>query len=60
MSSGVSKSRIQRMIGLAFLAPDLLRDVMEGRQPVGFTSEWCVRHSLPSDWSDLRKLLATL
>lgn len=33
-------SRIQQMIGLAFLAPDLLDQVAAGRQPVAFTSEW--------------------
>ena len=59
-TSGVSKSRIQHLIDLAFLARDLLRDVLDGKQPLGFTSEWCVRHSLPSDWADQRKLLATL
>jgi hypothetical protein len=57
---GVSKSRIQHLIDLAFLAPDLVRTVLDGRQPVGFTSEWCVRHSLPADWSEQRRLFAAL
>ncbi len=48
------------MIDLAFLAPDIIRDVLEGRQPLGFTSDWCLRHCLPSDWADQRRLLATL
>ena len=55
-----SKRRIQQMIDLAFLAPDIIRDVLEGRQPLGFTSDWCLRHSLPSDWAEQRRLLATL
>jgi len=57
---GVSKRRIQQMIDLAFLAPDIVRDVLEGKQPIGFTSDWCKRHILPSDWNDQRALLATL
>ncbi|WP_343117284.1 recombinase family protein [Ostreiculturibacter nitratireducens] len=59
-SAGTSKRRIQDMIGLAFLAPDIVRDVLDGKQPVGFTSDWSKSHELPSDWSDQRALLATL
>jgi len=55
-----SKRRIQQLIDLAFLAPDIVRDLLEGKQPLGFTSDWCVRHTLPSDWSEQRALLATL
>jgi hypothetical protein len=55
-----SKRRVQQMIDLAFLAPDIVRDVLEGKQPAGFTSDWCKQHSLPSDWSDQRALLETL
>ncbi|UYV38327.1 hypothetical protein N4R57_04585 [Rhodobacteraceae bacterium D3-12] len=48
------------MIDLAFLAPDVVRDVMEGKQPVGFTSDWCLRHELPSDWDEQRQMIAAL
>jgi len=58
--TGISKRRIQQMLDLAFLAPDIIRDVMEGRQPLGFTSDWCLRHDLPSDWQAQRDLIATL
>ncbi len=58
-AESASKRRIQQMIDLAFLAPDIIRDVLEGRQPLGFTSDWCLRHTLPSDWADQRRLLAT-
>ena len=47
------------MIDLAFLAPDITRDVLDGKQPIGFTSDWCLRHPLPADWSELRTLLAS-
>lgn len=55
-----SKRRVQHMIDLAFLAPDIVRDVLDGNQPTGFTSDWCKQHSLPSDWNDQRALLKTL
>ncbi|MCV2874194.1 recombinase family protein [Defluviimonas sp. WL0050] len=58
-AEGISKRRIQQMIDLAFLAPDIIRDVLDGKQPHGFTSDWCLRHPLPSDWSEQRTLLAS-
>ncbi|MEL7202849.1 MAG: recombinase family protein [Pseudomonadota bacterium] len=60
VAEGTHKSRVQQMIGLAFLAPDIIRDVLEGKQPVGFTSDWCKSNTLPSDWAEQRELLATL
>jgi DNA invertase Pin-like site-specific DNA recombinase len=59
-NAGTSKRRVQQLLDLAFLAPDIVRDVMAGQQPVGFTSDWALRHYLPSDWTQQRRLLATL
>ncbi|WP_245912969.1 recombinase family protein [Litoreibacter ponti] len=59
-TEGTSKRRIQQMIRLAFLAPDIVRDVLDGKQPIGFTSDWCKKHELPSNWDDQRQLLAAL
>jgi len=58
--TGISKRRIQQMLDLAFLAPDIVRDVLQGSQPLGFTSDWVLRHNLPSDWQAQRELIATL
>ena len=58
--AGVSKRRVQQMIGLAFLAPDIVRDIFDGKQPLGLTSDWCKAHTLPSDWDEQRRVLATL
>ncbi|MDG2257788.1 MAG: recombinase family protein [Paracoccaceae bacterium] len=55
-----SKRRIQQMINLAFLAPDIIRDVLHGMQPLGFTSDWCLRHAIPTNWDKQRALIATL
>lgn len=59
-TDGTSKRRIQQIIGLAFLAPDIVRDVLNGKQPIGFTSDWYLRHDLPTAWEEQRALLATL
>ena len=59
-AEGTTNGRIYQLIDLAFLAPDIIRDVLSGKQPLGFTSDWCVRHSLPANWQDQRALIATL
>ena len=57
---GVTKRRIQQLIELAFLAPDIIRSVREGRQPVGLTSEWLMRHAFTPVWSEQRTQLSLL
>jgi len=59
-ADGTSPRRIQHLIDLAFLAPDLVRSVLDGQQPVGFTSDWCKANALPSDWQEQRCVLAGL
>ena len=59
-SAGTSKRRVQQMTDLAFLAPDIVRAIAEGRQPIGLTSDWLLRHDLPSDWDRQRAIVATL
>jgi len=57
---GVSKHRIKQVIELAFLAPDVIRSVREGRQPVGLTSDWLMRHAFSPVWSKQREMFAAL
>ncbi|MFK5997951.1 MAG: recombinase family protein [Rhodobacterales bacterium] len=56
----VSKDRIQKLIGLVFLAPDVIRDVYEGTQPTGLTTEWLLRHTVPALWHDQREIFRSL
>ena len=58
--AGTSKRRVQQIIDLAFLAPDIVRDIANGTQPIGLTSDWCLRHDLPADWQAQRQRIATL
>ena len=57
---GVWKQRVQQMIGLAFLAPDIVAAIAEGRQPTGLTTEWLRRNPLPASWEAQRVLIAAL
>ena len=58
--AGSSKRRVQQVIDLAFIAPDIVRDITNGTQPMGLTSDWCLRHDLPSDWQAQRQRIANL
>ncbi len=51
---------VAQMLEFAFLAPDLLTEVLAGRQPSGLTTNWLRRHSLPADWAEQRRQLAQL
>jgi len=59
-AEGVSKRRVQQLIELAFLAPDVIRAVREGRQPVGMTSDWLKRHAFSPIWTEQRDAFAAL
>jgi site-specific DNA recombinase len=55
-----SKRRVQQLIELAFLAPDIVRDVWEGGQPVGLTSHWLKTHAFSPMWDAQRDLFKAL
>ncbi|MDX1742631.1 MAG: recombinase family protein, partial [Ruegeria sp.] len=59
-TEGVSKRRVQQLIELAFLAPDIIRAIREGRQPVGMTSDWLKRHAFSPIWTEQRDAFAAL
>ncbi|MEP1931362.1 MAG: recombinase family protein [Hoeflea sp.] len=59
-SDAVSANTVQRMITLAFLAPDIVRDIFEGKQPVALTSDWLLRQTLPSDFEEQRAVIRSL
>lgn len=59
-AEGASKRRIQHLVELAFLAPDVIRDVWEGGQPVGLTSQWLKSHAFTPMWNEQRELFKAL
>ena len=60
VAGGCSKNRILQMVHLAFLAPDIVSDILRGAQPIGLTSEWLKTHDLPACWQAQRCLIAAL
>lgn len=45
------------LLRLAFLAPDIQRDILGGRQPAGLTLEQLVRGDIPPGWDAQRRHL---
>ena len=55
---GISPSEVSRIIRLAFLAPDIVKAVLEGRQPIELTPRRLMRiGELPLEWHSQRRLL---
>jgi len=51
-------TRVMRLLRLAFLAPDITKAILAGRQPPDLNAERLVRRSrLPLTWDDQRRLL---
>ena len=55
---GISRRYIRRLIGLAFLSPELIGAILQGRQPVALTATRLTELDLPLDWTEQQKLLA--
>jgi len=58
-SENLSKRRILQVIDLAFLAPYIVKSVIQGDQPIGLTAKWLGQNPLPSDWQAQRRIVAT-
>lgn len=43
------KRRVQQLISLAFLTPEIVRQFTQGTQSTSLTSDWLIRHNLPAD-----------
>jgi hypothetical protein len=47
----------RKILSLAFLAPDIQRGILAGKQPPMLNLERLTRLSLPLDWDEQRKML---
>jgi site-specific DNA recombinase len=52
-----SRNRIQQAVHLAFIAPNIVSMILQGRQPVGLTSDRLIKSPLPIDWEQQRQLV---
>lgn len=53
-------ARMQKMLKLARLAPDIVEEIARGRQPVGLSLLFFVENPLPDDWNEQRDVIGGL
>jgi DNA invertase Pin-like site-specific DNA recombinase len=55
----ISRRYIRRLVGLAFLSPQLVEAILQGRQSVELTATRLIELDLPLDWIEQHELLAS-
>src|SRR6202171_3855996 len=56
---GITRRYVRRLVDLAFLSPESVEAVLQGRQPVALTATLLTELDLPLDWTDQHCLLAS-
>ena len=55
---GVTAPFVSRLLPLAFLAPEIVTAIVEGRQPVDLTTETLIKNTdIPLDWTEQKRAL---
>src|SRR6516162_4426510 len=57
--NGISRRYIRRLVGLAFLSPQLVEAILHGRQPAELTATRLTELDLPLNWAEQDRLLTT-
>ena len=56
-SDSVSDSYIRRMIDMAFLSPDIVKQLSQGKQPIIMSKEYLKNNGLPDCWNEQLQML---
>jgi site-specific DNA recombinase len=56
---GITRRYIRRLVGLAFLSPQLVEAILQGRQSGELTAARLSELDLPLDWTEQHRLLAS-
>ena len=56
---GITRRYIRRLVNLAFLSPELVEAMLQGRQPADLTATRLSALDLPLDWTEQHRLLAS-
>lgn len=57
-TEGTSNRRVQDVIDLAILAPDILDAIANDEPPEGLTSDYLFKSGVPAVWTDQRDVFA--
>ena len=58
-AEGLHHSVVNELLRLTLLAPDLIEQLMAGRQPRRLTLMWFQRNRLPVEWQAQREIIAS-
>jgi hypothetical protein len=58
--AGVTQRRVANLVNLAFLAPDIVRSIVEGRQPPTLTADRLIKSRHRMLWSEQRAWLSAI
>jgi hypothetical protein len=56
---GITRRYVRRLVGLAFLSPEMVEAILQGRQPVALTATRLSELDLPLNWTEQRRLLTS-
>jgi hypothetical protein len=56
---GITPRYVRRLVYLAFLSPEVVEAILQGRQPVELTATRLSEFEQPLDWIEQRSLLAS-
>jgi hypothetical protein len=56
---GITGRYIRRLLNLAFLSPELVEAILQGRQPIQLTATCLTAFDLPLDWTEQHRLLSS-
>ena len=59
INEGLHHSTVNELLRLTLLAPDIIEQLMAGRQPRRLTLMWFQRNRLPVDWQAQRDIIAS-
>jgi DNA invertase Pin-like site-specific DNA recombinase len=59
LRDGITRRYIRRLVNLAFLSPQLVEAILEGRQSDEFTATRLTELDLPLDWAEQHRLLGS-
>lgn len=57
---GTSNRRVQDIVSLAFLSPQVLKQVVAGSQPAGLTTDYLIKTGFSAVWSEQNAAFAEL
>ena len=57
-AEGLHPTAVNELMRLTLLAPDIIEQLLAGRQPRNMTLWWFQHNSLPVDWQEQRQIVA--